>query len=102
MDTSAITLFVDNFLQFVLTAAALGVIGSAICRINILKPRDHKYGWSLQYIAMALYAGILFVELAQHERWPSEAEWVGLYIIVVNILMTHKQWLKGPPPIVHK
>jgi hypothetical protein len=102
MDTSVITLFMDNVLQFVLTAAALGVIGSAICRVNILKPREHKYGWSLQYIAMALYAGILFVELAQHKRWPSEAEWVGLYIIVVNILMTHKQWLAGPPPIVHK
>lgn len=92
----------DNLVQVILTVACLGVIGSAICRVNILKPREHKYGWSLQYIAMALYAGVLIVELSQHNRWPSEAEWVGLYIIVVNILMTHKQWLAGPPPIVHK
>lgn len=92
----------DNLVQVILTVACLGVIGSAICRVNILKPREHKYGWSLQYIAMALYAGILIVELSQHNRWPSEAEWVGLYIIVVNILMTHRQWLAGPPPIVHK
>jgi hypothetical protein len=80
----------------------MGVVIAACCRINLMYRGEHRFLWSLMYVAMAAFAGALLVQTLHSREWPDDADLWALLAIALNTALTHQQWLKGPPAIVNK
>lgn len=77
------------------------IVGGCICRVGVMTASKHKLGWALMYIAAAAFAmGEAIDTLAA--GLPTEWEMAGLLALALNLLLTHRHWKQGPPPITCK
>jgi hypothetical protein len=73
------------------------IILACICRVNLMRFGQSKFGWVAVYILWAPSAGGLLIDLLAD---PGRIEWwdcVGVVGILVHIVLTRQHWSMGAP-----
>jgi hypothetical protein len=99
---SAATTIGTTIALVALAAACLGIMVSAICRLNILTPKVSRRGWMLMYLAFGGFAIGELIAAVQARSLPSEWELMGLLGVGMNLLLTHRHWRDGAPQATKK
>lgn len=82
----------------------VAIILAATCRVNLMRPRAHKFSWTALYILYAAFAGCVLIYLSDNPPCPDALElplllMLGLAAIGLNLWLTYRHWLVKPPAI---
>lgn len=73
------------------------ILVAAICRINMLDVRKHRYSFALVYLLLALFAGGTLADYLTTDQTPSLWSICGLLAAAVNIWLTRDRWPNDVP-----
>lgn len=94
---------IETLLIIALILACFIVLGMSVDRVDTLKPRVNKWGWSFQYLLQGVGAIAVLVEFLEYRDNPRYSVWLLLSGVLLNLLLTHAQWKsKHAPPITDK
>lgn len=82
----------------------VSIILAAICRVNLMCPRTHRFSWAMLYILYAAFAMGTMVYMAETRIDPDALELPGLLMLALaaiglNLWVTHHHWVVKPPMV---
>lgn len=83
-------------------ALAMFVVGSCICRVNLLQAGKHRYPWVIKYALFAGFAGAEFLDALANVNDFSWFELAGVVAIALHLHETKTVWRGGPPAVALK
>lgn len=73
------------------------VLLAAICRINMINARKHRYSFVMMYLCLVLFAGGTLADCLTTGHYPSAWAICGLIAAAVNIINSRERWLLDVP-----
>ena len=74
------------------------IIVACICRVNLMRYGDNKFGWIVLYTLWAPFACGMLIDLL---TFPARIDWwacFGIAGIALHIVLTRQRWSAGAPP----
>lgn len=73
------------------------VLLAAICRINMINARKHRYSFVMMYLCLVLFAGGTLADCLTTGNYPSAWAICGLIAAAVNIINSRERWMLDVP-----
>jgi predicted membrane channel-forming protein YqfA (hemolysin III family) len=83
-------------LVLVYTAACLGVIAAAVCRIDEMNRKRNRWSWFAMYVAYAVFALVVLLETLKSGEW-NLVYLLGVLALGLNLVVTLPSWARGAP-----
>lgn len=96
MNPLLLSLWATTLVALGVTACLL-VIVACICRVNLMRFGQHKFGWLVLYILWAPFAMGMLIDMLTA---PGRVDWwacFGIAGILLHIVLTRRKWSAGAP-----